>query len=78
MAYSKQAIADNLRALRARKRLSQEEVARAIGVNPGTISNYENAEVNISYENAWALADLYGVPLAELGGRDENTIKASA
>ena len=35
------------------------------------IMNYENGKGGIGYETAWALADLFGVTLGELGGRDE-------
>lgn len=74
MPYSKNTMADNLRGFRARKRMTQADVAKAIGVSTATIINYENGEGSVSYENAWALADLYGVPLCELGGRDERKV----
>lgn len=71
MAFDKNVMADNLRGLRARKRMTQAEVAEAVGVSTSTIINYENGEGGMSYEVAWRLADLYGVPIGELGGRDE-------
>lgn len=71
MGYSKDVIAANLRGLRAKRRMTQAEVAEAVGMNINTISNYENGDSSMSYEAAWKLADLYGVPLCELGGRDE-------
>lgn len=71
MAFDKNVMADNLRGLRAKKRMTQAEVAEAVGVSTNTITNYENGEGSVSYETAWKLADLYGVPIAELGGRDE-------
>lgn len=69
MPCDKQELAANLRGLRARLRLSQEQVAEAVGVSPQTIVNYENGKGGMSYETAWALADLYGVPLDALGNR---------
>lgn len=74
MGYSKDVVAANLRALRARKRMTQAEVAAAVGVNANTIGNYENGDSSMSYEAAWKLADLYGVPLCDLGGRDERAL----
>ena len=69
MPCDKQELAANLRGLRARLRLSQEQVAEAVGVTPQTIVNYENGKGGMGYETAWALADLYGVTLDELGNR---------
>lgn len=71
MSFDKNVMADNLRGLRAKNRMTQAEVADAVGVSVGTIANYENGEGGMSYETAWALADLYGVSLCDLGGRDE-------
>lgn len=71
MPYDKNVLAANLRAFRARARMKQSEVAAAVGVTANTIMNYENGEGGIGYETAWALADLFGVTLGELGGRDE-------
>lgn len=74
MGYSKDVVAANLRGLRAKKRMTQAEVAEVIGVNTNTIGNYENGDSSMSYEAAWKLADLYGVPLCALGGRDERSM----
>lgn len=71
MAYSKETTAAKLRGLRAERRMSQDDVARRIGASVGTIRNYENAVTDLSFENAWSLADLYGVSLCDLCGRDE-------
>ena len=65
-----QTIGDNLRAMRARKRMSQEELAERIGVHVNTIANWENGKGGIGFDKAWALADLFGCPLDELAGRD--------
>lgn len=71
MPYDKNVLAANLRACRAKARMKQSEVAAAVGVTTNTIANYENGEGGIGYETAWALADLFGVTLGELGGREE-------
>lgn len=65
----KEQIASNLRAHRARMRLSQMDVADSLGVNIGTIRNYENGDTCPDYISAWKLADLYHVSLDNLGGR---------
>jgi len=69
MSYDREAMASNLRGLRASKRLTQADVARAVGVSTATIANYENGEGSVSYEIAWALADLFEVSLDSLGSR---------
>lgn len=71
MDFDKATLAANLRALRAKKRLSQSQVAKAIGVNAQTIINYESesAPNTPTLETAWGLCDLFGVTLDELGGR---------
>ena len=60
--------AANLRALRARKNVSQSVVAEAIGVNASTLGIWEQGG-GISFEAAQKLADYYGVSLGELAGR---------
>ena len=77
MPYDKNVMAVNLKRLRremsARENrdVTQADIAEAVGVSSNTILNYEKGEGCVSYETAWALADLFGVPLCELGGRDE-------
>lgn len=76
MPFDKYELADNLRGFRAKKRMSQSEVASAVGVSETTIANYENGKGGLGFETAWALADLFGVPLCDLGGRDESEFAA--
>lgn len=77
MPYDKGVMAANLKRLRREKSarenrdVTQAEVAAAIGVSEATVANYEKGDGCVSYETAWALADLYGVPLCDLGGREE-------
>ncbi len=75
MAFDKslfdQEVAANLRALRARKNVRQQDVALATGMDATTLSNYETGKGGISFENAWKLADYYGVPIGALGGRTD-------
>ena len=67
MGYA-ETIAGGLRAQRARVNMSQHEVADAIGANQGTVSAWEN-RAGVSLEDAWKLAELYGVSLDDLAGR---------
>lgn len=64
--FSKETIAENLRAQRARKRLSQEQLAKMVGVNVQTIQNCENAQNVISLENAFNIANALDMTLNEL------------
>ena len=71
MTCTKDDLAAKLRGLRAERRLTQEEVASAVGVDQNTISAYENAKAWPNFETAWALCDLYGLSsMDELGGRE--------
>lgn len=70
--YSDMKVADNLRGQRAKRRMTQQEVADAIGVSQGTVNNWEAGKGGMSFENAWKLADLFGCGIGELFGRDES------
>lgn len=72
MPFNVDTLAANLRAFRARDRLTQEEVASKVGITPSSVVNYESGKSAPSYEIAWRLADLYCVTLGELGGRKEH------
>lgn len=70
--YSDMKVADNLRGQRAKRRMTQQEVADAIGVSQGTVNNWEAGKGGMSFENAWKLADLFECGIGELFGRDES------
>ena len=61
-------IAGELRAHRAKKDVTQREVAEAIGANQSTVGMWEQ-RAGVSLEDAWKLADYYGVSLDQLAGR---------
>ena len=61
-------ISGGLRAQRARVNISQKKLAETIGFNPATVSAWEN-RAGISLEDAWKLANYYGISLDELAGR---------
>ena len=66
MNNSKNNIAANLRHLRARRRLSQEEVAGQIGVTRQAVAKWENGDSLPDILNCEALADLFDVSLNDL------------
>ena len=53
--------AGQLRTLRRRCRLKQDDVAKALHVTSATISNMENGKVKTPADVLAILADLYGV-----------------
>jgi transcriptional regulator with XRE-family HTH domain len=54
-------IGSNLKALRKRKKLSQEEVAKALSLFRSTYSGYENGVAQPNLENLLLLSDFYQV-----------------
>ena len=63
---------ERLQEQRLLNRMSQKEVAAAIGVSPSIISNYESAERVPSVENLMALAGLYRCSVDYLLGIQSN------
>jgi len=59
-------IASNLRYLRSKSRMSQEEVAEKIGVTRQAVAKWENGDSLPDLLNCEALADLYDVSLNDL------------
>lgn len=70
MKFDNEILAGNIRGLRYKARMSQQEVAEAIGVDTNTLANYENGRTVPSFEKAWMIASLFGVSLDALGGRN--------
>ncbi len=66
MNSSKKNIAANLRYLRNRHSLSQEEVAEKIGVSRQSVAKWENGDSLPDIIKCEALADLYDVSLNDL------------
>lgn len=63
MVYDPENVARNLRVLRAGRKVTQEELAKDIGVNPGTIVNWESGKNTPNFEKMSALADYFNVTL---------------
>lgn len=73
MGCIEQSIAANLRAHRAVARLSQQEVANRIGVSRATVRAWEDGKNLASVGSLVALADMYGVRVDDLIGRERKT-----
>ncbi len=54
-----QGLGERLQKQRTTMKLSQKEVAIAVGISPSVMSNYENGERVPSLENLMSLAGLY-------------------
>ena len=63
-------LSEKLQDLRRDAGLSQEEVAGRLFVSRQSVSKWENGQAEPGVENLKALADLYGVTLDELTGRE--------
>ena len=63
-------IIGSLRAERNSHGFTQSELGSEIGINPTTICAWENDGGRIGLEEAWRIADLYGISLDQLAGRD--------
>lgn len=61
-------VSKRIRAQREAKGWTQERLADALGVVPGTISRWERGEVEPTLENARDLADALGVAVGWLVG----------
>lgn len=64
-------IATSIRGLRCKNKLSQRQVAEAVGVTQATVSSWEKTGC-IGLSNAVKLSDFFGVPLYEVAGRIES------
>ena len=55
-----------IRELRARDRLSQDELAQKVGVRRETIGNLEKGRYNPSLALAWNIAKVFGVSIEDV------------
>lgn len=63
--------AENLKTLRLEKKLSQGTLAGAVGVTQQCVSEWENKNTEPTLTYLWLLADLFGVSIDMLCGREE-------
>ena len=72
-------LAGNLRFLRKRRKMSQEELAIQIGLNRGNIASYENGSAEPKIGNLLRMAEFFGISLIDLAQRDltqEDTLQS--
>ena len=70
MEFDIQRVADNLRAERARRRMTAEQAAAVSGVNVESLRGYEAGRTMMKIEAAWRLADFYEMSIDELLGHE--------
>lgn len=63
-------LAQNIRYLRKRQELSQEELAMRVGLNRGNIASYENGTAEPKICNLLKLAQIFGIPITDLTQKD--------
>ena len=63
-------IGANLKALRKRKKISQEEVAKSLSLFRSTYSGYENGVAQPNIDNLILLSDFYKIPIDDLIRKD--------
>lgn len=68
MNYSNEALASNLRAERARRDLSQEELAARSGVSAASLIKYESAEMTPGIDKIVSMAEALGCTPNDLCG----------
>lgn len=66
-----------LEACRIQAGLTQEAVARAVGVKVNTVERWENGKYSPSMEMGLALSKLYQIPLESMDFSKENNMKNS-
>lgn len=61
---------NNLRKLRKSKRLTQEQLAQKLGIIRATYWAYEKGTIQPPYEKVEFMADIFGITVDELTGRN--------
>ena len=60
----------NIRLLRKRLKLSQEELANRVGLNRGNIASYENGTAEPKICNLLKIANLFGISIIDITQKD--------
>ena len=66
MSFNKEHVAEWLRAIRARRRMSRADLAEASVFPATTIKSYEDADSGMSLENAGKIADVFDLDMDDL------------
>lgn len=61
----------NLKLYRKECKLSQEQLARKVGVTQQCVSEWEKDRIEPTLSNLWAIADIFDVSVDELIGRTQ-------
>ena len=70
-------LAENIRALRNKKGLTQKELADLVHVTPQAVSRWESGDVEPSVATMQDMAKIFGVSIDELVGVSESTKEAA-
>lgn len=60
----------NIKAMRKARKMTQDDLAAAVGVTKRVVSSWERNESEITLEDACAIADVFSCTLDELAGRN--------
>jgi transcriptional regulator with XRE-family HTH domain len=61
---------ENLKYLRKLKKISQQQLADKLNIDRSTISRWESNDIDPTVSNVISIANLLGIPVADLVGRD--------
>ena len=71
MPFSTQVFVCNVRMMRAKLHITQEELARRTGLTQTTVAKYEDGSVAPGVDKVWALATEFGCDPNDLIGWEE-------
>lgn len=60
----------NLIFLRNQRNMSRVQLSEKLKVNQSTVSRWENEDMGVTVENAFDVANFFGVSIADLTGKD--------
>lgn len=72
----KEEVGNRIRTMRKSRQMTQEDLARAIGQSPSSITMYETGRREPDFETLEALADVFNVPLASIVSDEKQLAKA--
>jgi transcriptional regulator with XRE-family HTH domain len=67
----KEQIGIRIRTMRKSRQMTQEDLAKAIGQSPSSITMYETGRRSPDYETLEALADVFNVPMSALVSNED-------